>query len=146
SLHAHFAALIAMASLIFILVSLALLGGFLMLSEYEARKGTRVFARERARLDEQVERVEFIFAHVNFTSFLREESLRLAHRVAHDIAHLSLQAVRAVERLLTQVVQYLRSRHAVDVMPRENAREFVKTLSDFKGHLETTHPKIPDIL
>lgn len=134
-----------MVYLIFILSSLVLLTGFLLLIGYEEQKGTRIFARQRAQLDENVERIEFILAHVDFGSFFREEAHRIIGCIVHDIAHFSLQAVRATERFLTHVVRYLRTRRAVDITPRENAREFVKTLSDFKGHLEATHPKVPDI-
>jgi len=134
-----------MANLIFILVTLTLLIGFFALSEYETQRGTRMFARSRARLDENVERVEFIMTHVNFGSFLREEVLRITHRVVHSAVHFSLQAVRATERLLTNLVRYLRTKQSVDTVPHENAREFVKTLSDFKGHLEATRPDVPDV-
>jgi len=131
--------------LIFIFVALALFIGFLVLSDYEMRRGVRLFARERARLDEHIERVEFIFAHVDFGAFLREEIHHVAHLVVQETVHLSLQTVRAVERLLTRLVRHLHTQRAIDPIPRENAREFVKTLSDFKGRLEATHPKIPDI-
>ena len=135
-----------MAYLVFVFVSLALLIGFVALSSYETQRGVRVFAFERSRLDKNVERVEFILTHVNLSSFLREETRRMASRVAHDIAHLFLVAVRATERLLTHAVRHLRSHHTVDTLPRENTREFVKTLSDFKGHLESTRPEVPDVL
>jgi len=134
-----------MVHLIFILITLVLFIGFFLLSGYETRKGMRVFSRKRAYLDEQVTHAEFIFAHVDFGSFLREEAQHIARTIAHDVAHISLQAVRAVERFLTHLVRYLRSKRAIDIAPRGTAREFVKTLSDFKEHLETTHPKIPDI-
>lgn len=134
-----------MTYLIFILITLALLIGFFVLSEYETRRGMRLFARARTHLDENIERVEFVLTHVNLGAFVREEMRHIVHRIAHDIAHLSLQAVRFIERFLTHTVQYLRSRHAVDVMPHENAREFVKTLSDFKNKLSETPPEIPDI-
>ena len=135
-----------MASLIFILVTLGLLVGFFVLSGYEERKGARVLARGRTRLDETAERFTFIVTHVDFSSFLREEIQRASRRFVHTIAHLSLQAVRAVERFLTQIVRYLRTKHAVDVTPRENTREFVRTLSDFKEHLEANRPEVPDVL
>lgn len=135
-----------MAYIIFILITLALLVGFIFLSDYESRKGARVFARERGHLDGSVEKVEFILTHVDLGAFLREELHHLASRIAHDIAHLSLIAIRAVERFLTNIVRHLRTEgHATDVPPHENAREFVKTLSDFKGHLEATRPEVPDI-
>ncbi|MCX6786533.1 MAG: hypothetical protein NTU85_01785 [Candidatus Kaiserbacteria bacterium] len=135
-----------MAYLIFILVSLALLIGFFILSDHEGRHGTRFFARERVRLDEQVERAEFILTNVNLGSFLRGEIRSVIQRITHDVAHLSLQAVRTVERLLTRIVRYLRTQRAIDTVPRENAREFVKTLSDFKDQLKESPPEIPDIL
>ncbi len=135
-----------MAYLIFTLITLGLLGGFFILSDYEAKSGVRVFARERSRLDASVEKAEFILTHVDLGAFLREEVRHLASRVAHDIAHLTLIAVRAVERVLTNLVRHLRKNgHAIDTPPHENAREFVKTLSDFKGHLEKTRPEVPDI-
>jgi len=105
-----------------------------------------MFADTRARLDGYVIRASFIFAHVDFKAFIREIAIRVGHRVAHDIAHFSLLIVRAVERFLTRVVRYLRTRRAADIVPHENTREFVRTLSDFKGQLEDTRPDVPDIL
>ena len=134
-----------MAYLFFILVTLALLGGFFALTWYEAERGVRLLAPLRARLDRKVEHIEFVLTHVDLAAFLRDEVRRLAHRIGHDIVHLSLQAVRAVERLLTRLIRYFHTRHAVDVAPRETSRPFVKTLADFKGRLKATHPKISDI-
>ncbi|MDE1919459.1 MAG: hypothetical protein KGH56_02045 [Patescibacteria group bacterium] len=129
-----------MAQLFFILSALILLGGFFALTIYEERRGTRFLAAYRARLDHDVERVEFILAHVDFKAFLIEEVRRVAARVGHDIAHLSLLVVRGAERLLTRTVRYLRTHHAVDATPRETARGYVKTLSDFKDRLKATRP------
>jgi hypothetical protein len=134
-----------MGYLIFIIIASLLLGGFFALTGYEARRGSRYFALERDRLDRNVERVEFIWQHVDLAAFVRDEIRRLAGRLSHDIAHLSLQTVRAVERLLTRLVRYLRSKHAIEVGPRENVREFVKTLSDFKDQLKTPQPEALDI-
>jgi len=52
-------------------------------------------------------------------------------------------AVRAVERLLTRVVRYLRTRQAVDAQPRGTTREFVQQLSEFKGQL--VRPEVPEL-
>lgn len=134
-----------MGNLIFILTTLALLAGFIALSGYEEKRGMRFFAPQRARLDKNVARIEFILAHVDFGAFLLEEARRFAARVGHDIAHISLLAVRAAERLLTRAVRYLRTPHVADSTPRESARGYVKTLADFKDRLKATHPKIPDI-
>ena len=135
-----------MAYLIFILVTLALLVGFFILSDYETRHGSRFFALERAHLDGKVEQVEFILTNVDLAAFLREEVRSIAKHAVHKVVHFSLQAVRAVERVLTRLTRHLRSQRAVDITPRENAREFVKTLSDFKDQLKETSPEIPDIL
>ncbi len=135
-----------MAYLIFLLFTIALLGGFLAVTALETRRGVRVFPQQRARLDREAERAAFIIAHVDFASYLREESRRLIERMSHDLVHLSLQTVRAAERILTRLVRRLRTREGSTLdAPRESAREFVKTLADFKGHLEATRPEIPDI-
>jgi len=133
------------AYLAFNLVSLALIAGFFVLSAYETKQGARLLADERARLDESITRIAFVLTHVDFAAFTRDLALRIAHRIVHDAAHFSLLIVRAAERFLTHFVRSLRTRHANDIVPHKNAREFVKTLSDFKSHLETTHPDVPDV-
>jgi hypothetical protein len=132
------------AHLIVLLVSLALLAGFFLLTQHEARQGVRFFAARRDAFDTQVERIEFVVEHVDLGAFAREEIRHATNRTGHAIANLSLQAVRAVERLLTRAVRYLRVRHEV-AAPRESAREFVKTLSDFKDGLKATHPDIDSL-
>ncbi len=134
-----------MSYLIFIVVAFALLGGFFVLTSYEMRRGERYFAAKRDRLDHAVERVVFISQHVDTGAFLRDEIRRFFGRLSHDIVHLSLQTIRAAERLLTRLVRYLRSRHGSDTAPHENVREFVKTLSEFKGGLKATHPEVTDV-
>jgi hypothetical protein len=76
---------------------------------------------------------------------LSELTRHFAERVAHDSVHISLLAVRAVERLLTRAVRHLRAEHSVSAPPRESSREFVQTLSDFKEQLKATPPEVPDI-
>ena len=134
-----------MSYIISVLIALGLLIGFIALSEYEKRRGMRLFAPLRARLDHAVEHATFILSHVDFGAFLLDETRRIATHFGHIIVHFSLQAVRAAERLLTRLVRYFRIRHAIDTAPRESMREYVKKLSDFKDHLKTTHPKVPDI-
>ncbi len=133
-----------MTNLIFIITTIALLIGFVVLADYEARRGVRLYASHRERLDRNVERIHFILAHINLGEFLGGEIRHLASRVGHDIVHFSLLLVRAVERLLTRLVRHMRTHPEMDQAPRETAREFVKTLSDFKGNLKGTHPEISD--
>ena len=134
-----------MAPLIFILVAVALLGGFFVLTDFEKRRGQRLFAAKRDRFDKDVAHVEFILQRVDLAAFLRSEIRLFVSRIGHDIAHLSLMAVRAAERLLTRLVRHLRSQHVVDTTSRESARPFVKTLSDFKDRLKASRPEVPDI-
>lgn len=134
-----------MEHLLFIFFALALLAGFLALAEFEGRRGVRLFAAVREKLDRQVARAEFIFAHIDLAAFVRDEVRRAASRIGHDIVNGSLQAVRTVERFLARIVRNLRARHSVNVEPRASSRPFVKTLSDFKGRLKATRPEVPEI-
>lgn len=132
-----------MAYLLTLLLALALAGGFVALAEYEARRGARFFPARRAQLDAYVARLEFIWAHVDLPAFIRDEARRLAGQASHMVAAHTLAAVRAVERELTRAVRYLRTRHGIEPRPQGNAREFVKTLSDFKDRLKATRPEHP---
>ena len=135
-----------MAQLILIVVSITLFVGFFLLTKTEAQKGVRYLAPRRAALDAQVRRVEFILTHVDFGSFAREEGRRVVGWVSHALAHLSLKLVRTAERLLTRTVRHLRTHH--QVAPRVasgETREFVKTLSDFKGRLKETMPEMAPV-
>lgn len=134
-----------MTSLIFISITLVLLVGFFVVTNYEMRRGVRYCAQYRSRLDRIVERTEYIVENVNLGEFLHDEIRHLAGRIGHDVVHFSLVVVRAIERLLTSLVRRMRTHPTIDEAPRETAREFVKTLSDFKGSLNATHPEIQEI-
>jgi hypothetical protein len=130
------------AHLIILGLTLLLAGGFLVLNAYEATREGRYLEEYRARLDKEIKRLTFIVTHVDFAAFAREESQRLLGKASHYVAHLSLQAVREVEKVLTRVVRYLRVHHNVEVRPAAETREFVKTLSDFKERLKDTMPEM----
>ena len=134
-----------MGYLVFILITIALSGGFLALTAAEAKRGTRLFAQQRAQLDKEIERALFVLEHVDLAAYLRAESKHLIERAGHDIAHLFLRLVRDAERLLTRLVRHLRTRQMESAVPRETNRAFVKTLADFKGHLEANRPEIPSV-
>lgn len=134
-----------MGYLLFLLGTLVALIAFFLLVEYETRRGVRVFAPQRAVLDGAVERAVFIWTHVDLVAFGREELRAVANRVSHAVAHFTLRAVRLLERILTRTVRQLRSTAVENEAPRETAREFVKTLSEFKDTLESEHPQLKDI-
>jgi hypothetical protein len=135
-----------MGPLVFMLVTLALLLGFYGLTVYETGRGIRLFAPVRERLDHNVERAEFIYFNVDLYAFFREEMTHLSMRVWHDTVHAILRAVRTIERFLTRHFRFLRARQQkiFDKVPRENVREFVKTLTDFKGQLEVVSPVLSE--
>ena len=134
-----------MIYLVVMVISVALLGGFLVLTSYETARGMRFYGAFRERLDHTATHLGFIWNTVNLAAFVRDEIRHLAERIGHDAVHLSLVVVRAIERTLTRLVRYMRTRQAATVVPRENARAFVKTLTDFKDTLNATHPEISDI-
>ena len=131
-----------MVYLLAILVPSVLLLGFFGLTVLELNRAARVLNNVRTRLDRKISHIEFIFSHIDLVEFVREESARLLTNASHAMAHLSLRAVRFVERMLTRLVRHLRMRHAAGVVPRTDAREFVKTLSNFKDNLKSTRPDI----
>lgn len=130
-----------MANLVFILIAALLLIGFLTLTWYEERQGRRlVLAPTRSRLDQRLSRVQFIVEHVDLAAFVRDEIRRGMSQMGHAIVAGSLSAVRAIERLLTRLVRYLRTRHPVEPDTVADTRPFVKTLSAFKNRLKKTKP------
>jgi len=129
-----------MTYLIAVLVSVALLVGFSILTFFESRNSVRLFRAPRERFDAAVAHTEFIVTHIDLLAFVRETFRQGMNRTGHVLAHFSLQAVRAIERVLTRLVRHFRTHPDVPVVPRESSREFVKTLSDFKDNLKTTHP------
>ncbi|MEJ0053510.1 MAG: hypothetical protein WDN10_02170 [bacterium] len=125
-----------MAYLIAILITVFLFLGFLALTGFERRRGFRYFERERAELDRFARRVEFIFEHVDFASFLRHLVVSTVETLAHEVVRLVLLGVRALERLLTRVVKHLRLRRAVPLeAAAAPASPFVATIATFKHRL-----------
>lgn len=131
-----------MTYLYLILASLALLGIYFIVTSYEMRRGTRFFESKRVAFDRFVERITFVLTHVDFAAFLRDEVRTVAKRLGHDFVQISLQGIRAVERLLTRVMKHLRSQNPMKSVSRESARPFIETLSNFKEHLASTRPQM----
>jgi len=99
-----------MAYLFAILVSFLLLGGFLALTRYETAHGVRFLGGARSRFDAQVEKAAFVVRHVDWSAVLAHLVRTATARIVHDLAHATLIVVRIVERVLTRVVKYLRTR------------------------------------
>lgn len=128
------------------LLVLAVIAGFYFLTRYETARGARFFAAKRDALDQYISQSRFLVEHIDWKSLFREQGKRVIERLGHDVAHATLQSVRAAERFLTEFVRKLRSTGAHHhVSLRETSRPFVKTLTDFKGHLQATRPEMPEI-
>lgn len=106
-----------MPYLISILIAGLLFFGFLLLTYYEARRGTRLFAGSRYKLDKKVGRMVFLLEHVDWGAFTAHVTKTSLNTLAHDIAHGTLIAVRTVERFLTRAVYSLRRRRDDATLP-----------------------------
>jgi len=112
-----------MTYLILIAVSFLLLGGFLLLTAFERGRGLRVAGVWRNRLDAKTARMMFVVRHVDWGAFVRHLAVTAFERVAHDLAHATLVLVRALERLLTRMVKYLRERRGASPLPEDGTSE-----------------------
>ncbi len=123
-----------MTYLISILVSLALFVGFLLLTLFEKKRGLRVAGELRNKLDAKVSRALFVLSHVDWSAFLKHLVVTGTQRIAHDVAHATLLAVRTVERLLTRAVKYLRERRGAGPLPEssEQLRPLERSLAYLK--------------
>lgn len=128
-----------------ILAALILPAAYIGALVLEARRGTRFFEHQRGEFDRIIANGAFILAHVDLVRFVREEAIHASRRLTHYALHGALQGVRGVERLLTQVVRHLRLHAEAGQPAGESARTFVRTLSEFKGQLESSRPEMPDI-
>lgn len=99
-----------MAYIIAIGIALILFGSFLALTRLETARGVRFFGSVRGKLDEKVGKAAFVVRHVDWSAFIAHLLRTLSARIAHDVAHTILIIVRVIERLLTRIVKYLRSR------------------------------------
>jgi hypothetical protein len=120
-----------MIYLLAIIASIALFAAFLSLTIVEARTGTRMFGTARKMLDHRVGHVSFIVKHVNWSDFIGHLVQSVAARIAHDIAHWSLIAVRFIERELTRVVRYLRDRRPNVLAPKPSRTPAITQVTNY---------------
>ncbi len=123
--------------------TITLFASFFALTQYERVHNVRMFSNYRKQIDSFASRIEFIFIHVDFLSYIRDLTRHGFDKSIHDIAHLALQMTRIIEQQLTRVVRYFRARFVVrQSMPvsrtNKGSSEFVKTIVDFKHELRNT--------
>jgi hypothetical protein len=126
-----------MSYLLTILVSLLLLFVFLLWTSLETARGFRVLSGPRRKLDRQVAKVTFIVQHVDWGAFTAHMAKTMAERIAHDIVHAVLIAVRATERVLTKTIRTLRERvsaHNPSAEPVEGS-QLINTIVRFRKSL-----------
>lgn len=102
-----------MALAIAILVFAVLLVGFLLLTGQEKKRGTRVLASARQRLDTRVASATHTLREIDIGAFLWHALRAGVEWVAHELVHVVLLGVRTLERLLTRAARELRGRRAV---------------------------------
>lgn len=128
-----------MIPLIFILVSLVLYAGFLVLTAIEVKNGKRAFVRTRTAFDRGMGRVNFVLEHVDLPGYLRDTSHEVAVRSAHGFVRGVLVAVRFVERLLTRLVRALREHSATSMAAVVSGQEahspFIRAIRHVKDEL-----------
>ncbi len=124
------------------LVLIALLAGFILLTQYEKHRGVRFASKFRNGIDIFATKIAFIKNHVDFADFVKDTFRQMAERIAHNTAHQALRVTRFVEQQLTRVVRYFRARFAARKALFEATHEqtsesskYVRTIVDFKKTL-----------
>lgn len=92
------------------LASVALLSGFLFLTAREARTGSRAFPSFRSSLDAKVASFTHAFDKVDVSATALGFARTLGKRVVHDVAHVSLALVEALQAALHRFVTRLKAR------------------------------------
>ena len=130
-----------MGSLIFVLITIALLAAFLALTQWEQARGRRLLSSTREQLDLEVERAVFVARHVDWGAYASEQMRAFSLWLGHEVAHLSLRFVRFIERILAKTVRQLRHQAASsESAAAEPTRPFIEALSDFKEELKDSRP------
>lgn len=133
-----------MPYLISILAASLLFFGFLSLTLVEARRGARLFARFRYRLDARVSRAQFLFEHIDWGAFTAHLTRTSIETLAHDMAHGTLLLVRSLERGLTRFVRALRMRRDSALPPREpDAPRLTGAVTYLKQNLQRSRKSPP---
>ncbi|MEK7100585.1 MAG: hypothetical protein AAB921_00610 [Patescibacteria group bacterium] len=126
-----------MSLLILIAATLILFGGFLLLTAFETRSGSRVGETLRRKLDRHAVRLTFIATHIDWSAFVKHMVRTVFERIAHDSAHASLIAVRFVERVLTRTVRSLRERRVGIVATHTESRQKTTLRETLQGFRKT---------
>ncbi|MBP6868987.1 MAG: hypothetical protein KBC16_02660 [Candidatus Pacebacteria bacterium] len=96
-----------------------LLGGFLLLTQFEQKTATRILGTVRGELDHRLTQMAFVARHVDWPAFFSHTLKVIVVRIAHDVAHATLLAVRFMERNLTRFVKYMRSNPLVALQKKD---------------------------
>lgn len=113
--------LLSMPYVIYLGVPFLLLTAFIALVVVEEKRGKRLLLPgRRYNLDLKASRAAFVIRHVDWGAFLNDIVRTSVERLAHDIAHTTLMAVRAAERQLTGFVRTLRARRDEPLLPQRS--------------------------
>ena len=96
-----------------------LLGGFILLASFERKKGARVLAPLRARLDVYAKDFARVVRTIDMNALAYTKMQALLMHLVHEAAHGTLIVVRALERTLTSAVRTLRhKKESQDTPPK----------------------------
>lgn len=101
-----------MSYFIITILSVSLLLLYVVVLIIERKRGMRFFSSARARFDHKVSRLAYIMEHIAWGPFFGHMLKLSIERIAHDVVHGVLLAVRTVERTLTRAIRVLRERLA----------------------------------
>ena len=123
------------------LASVALLVGFLLLTAREARTGSRAFPALRSSLDAKVGTFIHAFDRVDVSATAVGFVRTLIKRVVHDIAHVSLAFVEALQAALRSFIERMKAREQAGT-----PRPFVTYVSKVKRVLRVNREeKKPEV-
>lgn len=118
-------------------IPLGLLFFFLTVIFVERKRNKRFFSVTRNRFDARVSRMGYVIEHIDWGAFLNHVFKLSIEKVAHDVVHGTLLAVRTIERTLTRAIRVLRERlaHRSASSEAPEGFEFGKTIQRFKKTL-----------
>ena len=114
---------------IFFVTSRLLFVGFLLLTRHEAEVGRRMFAASRASFDEKTSFLFAAFKHIDASALIVHGIRDVLKKVVHDIAHLLLATVEALQKFLRRTVVRLKESTPLH---RGNPRAFIEHMKSAK--------------
>ncbi len=121
--------------------SIVLFTGFFAFFSYEQRIKKRIILNKtREEFDRKIEKIVYLYHHIDLLEFLRDTVQLFFERLLHTIVHSALMIVRFFERHLTHIMRILPEKFAFYKMPSVKSSTpskspFVQSITDYKRQL-----------